>query len=60
MVRRSRRVKKIACPCCKNKRLFDADIESMVGIIKIKCPICKGVVAVSFHEKKVDVEKAIE
>lgn len=32
----------VACPCCKNKRLFDADPEAVEGIIKIKCPTCKG------------------
>ena len=29
----------VACPCCKNKRLFDADPDTE-GIIKIKCPVC--------------------
>ena len=40
----------VACPCCRNKRLFDADPDTE-GIIKIKCPICRSVVAVSFHKK---------
>lgn len=26
----------VACPCCKNKRLFDADPTAVEGIIKIK------------------------
>ena len=47
----------VACPCCKNKRLFDADPAAVEGIIKIKCPICKAVVAVSFHQKKVRTER---
>ncbi len=47
----------VACPCCKNKRLFDADPEAVEGIIKIKCPICKGVIAVCFRNKKVRAEK---
>ena len=47
----------VACPCCKNKRLFDADPETVEGIIKIKCPICKSVIAVSFHRKKVRTER---
>ena len=47
----------IACPCCKNKRLFDADPEAVEGIIRIKCPICKSVIAVSFHRKKVRTER---
>ena len=46
----------IACPCCKNKRLFDADPDTE-GIIKIKCPICKGVIAVSFHSKRIRTER---
>ena len=29
----------VACPCCKNRRLFDADPTAVEGIIKIKCPI---------------------
>ena len=47
---------KVACPCCKNKRLFDADPDTE-GIIKIKCPICRCVVAVSFHHKKIRTER---
>ena len=46
----------VACPCCKNKRLFDAD-PNTEGIIKIKCPVCKSVVAVSFHLKKIRTER---
>ena len=47
----------VACPCCKNKRLLDADPETVEGIIKIKCPVCKSVIAVSFHKKKVHAER---
>ena len=46
----------IGCPCCKNKRLFDADPDTE-GVIKIKCPICKAVIAVSFHHKKIHTER---
>ena len=46
----------VACPCCRNKRLFDADPDTE-GIIKIKCPTCKAVVAVSFHHKKIRTER---
>lgn len=46
----------VACPCCKNKRLFDAD-PMTEGIIKIKCPICKSVIAVSFHHKNIRIER---
>ncbi len=41
----------VACPCCKNKRLFDLKRGSK-GIVSIKCPICKAVVAVSLHDGK--------
>ena len=39
----------VACPCCRNKRLFDLKRGSE-GIVSIKCPICKAVVAVSLHD----------
>ena len=41
----------------KNKRLFDANPEETVGIIKIKCPLCKSVIAVSFRNQKVRTER---
>lgn len=47
----------VACPCCKNKRLFDADPGETVGIIKIKCPLCKSVISVSFLNQKVRTER---
>ena len=47
----------VACPCCKNKRLFDVNPEQVEGIIKIKCPICRAVIAVSFHKKKIRTER---
>ncbi len=46
----------IACPCCRNKRLFDADLNTE-GTILIKCPVCKSVIAVSFHMKKIRTER---
>lgn len=46
----------VACPCCKNKRLFDAD-PTTEGIIKIKCPTCRAVIAVSFHHKDIRTER---
>lgn len=46
----------VSCSCCRNKRLFDADLKTE-GIIKIKCPICKGVIAVSFHRKEIRTER---
>jgi uncharacterized protein YbaR (Trm112 family) len=47
----------VACPCCKNRRLFDADPSTTEGVIKIKCPMCKGVIAVSFHMKQIRTEQ---
>ncbi|MFR7662353.1 MAG: hypothetical protein ACLUZ0_04590 [Coprococcus sp.] len=47
----------VACPFCKNKRLFDANPETTIGVIKIKCPICKSVIAVSFQNQKVRTER---
>ena len=47
----------VACPCCKNKRLFDANPLSVVGTIKIKCPVCKSVIAVNFLQKRVRTER---
>ena len=46
----------IPCPCCKNKRLFDADPECE-GSIKIKCPICRQVIAVILHKNKIRTEQ---
>ena len=41
----------VVCSCGKNKRLLDADPETMEDIIKIKCPDCKSVIAISSHKK---------
>ena len=48
----------VACPCCKNKRLFDADPDTE-GIIKIKCPICRAVIAVSFIRRKFVLSESV-
>lgn len=48
---------RVSCPCCKNKRLFDAD-PATSGIISIKCPICKAVVCVTFKNREVTANKA--
>ncbi len=47
----------VACPCCKNKRLFDANPEKVTGTISIKCPICKSVVSVQFRNHEVRTER---
>ena len=46
----------VACPCCKNKRLFDL-LRGSKGIVSITCPICKAVVAVSLHDGKASNDK---
>lgn len=46
----------VACPCCKNKRLFDL-LRGSKGIVSIKCPICKAVVAVSLHDGRASSKK---
>ena len=28
----------VACPCCKNKRLFDADPEAVEALSKLNAP----------------------
>ncbi len=43
--------KHIACPSCKNKRLFDLSPGAgATGIVKIKCPICKNIIVVSLSD----------
>lgn len=49
----------VACPCCKNKRLFDL-LRGSKGIVSIKCPICKAVVAVSLHDGRASSNIIIE
>ena len=46
----------VACPCCKNKRLFDVDIYTE-GRIQIKCPICRGVIQIILHETRIRTER---
>lgn len=38
----------VACPTCKNKRLFDIDLHTE-GNIQIKCPKCRSIVRVKMH-----------
>lgn len=47
---------RVPCPCCRNKRLFDADPHTE-GNIQIKCPICKSVIEISLHNQKIVAEK---
>ena len=49
-------IKPIACPNCKNKRLFDATADT-IGTIVIKCPVCKNIVAVSIRNRRIRTEQ---
>lgn len=41
----------VACPSCKNKRLFDLSSGTgSTGYVKIKCPVCKSIIAVSLND----------
>lgn len=46
----------VSCPCCKNKRLFDVDPKTE-GCIKIKCSVCKEIVAIVFHNRDIRTER---
>lgn len=51
--------RKVACPSCRNKRLFDvASGESPEsGEIDIKCPVCKNVIRIIFNKNKIRTEQ---
>lgn len=42
----------VACPTCKNKRLFDIDLHTE-GNIQIKCPKCRSIVKVKMHKQEI-------
>ena len=42
----------VACPTCKNKRLFDIDLHTE-GNIQIKCPKCRSIVRVQVLEIRI-------
>ena len=46
----------VACPACKNKRLFDLAPETS-GSIEIKCPKCGNIVIVKVKNKKIRTEQ---
>ena len=48
--------KSVGCPCCKNKRLFDYNPET-VGEIEIKCQRCGMLIRVMMYAKKVRTEQ---
>ena len=51
--------RKVACPSCKNKRLFDiaGDGPPESGEIDIKCPVCKNVIRITFNKRKIRTEQ---
>lgn len=51
---------RVTCPCC-NKRLLDVE-ANMKGdnIIKIKCGVCKCLVAVSLHNQRIETKQTSE
>jgi uncharacterized protein YbaR (Trm112 family) len=50
----------VVCPCCK-KRLLDVDSNtSGDSIIKIKCGVCKCLVAVSLHNREINTAQTSE
>lgn len=46
----------VACPTCKNKRLFDIDLH-IEGNIQIKCPKCRSIVRVKMHRQEIHTEQ---
>lgn len=46
----------VACPVCKNRRLFDLSPETS-GMIEIKCPRCGKIITISIKNKKIRTEQ---
>lgn len=46
----------VACPTCKNKRLFDIDLHTE-GNIQIKCLKCRSIVKVKMHRQEIHTEQ---
>ncbi len=46
----------VACPCCKNKRLFDVNPKT-IGEIKIKCQICKSIIKITLYSEEIRTEQ---
>lgn len=49
-------IKQVACPCCKNKRLFDTTSDTE-GTIITKCQVCGSIVAASIHNGRIRTEQ---
>lgn len=41
----------VSCPSCNNKRLFDLE-RGAIGLVSIKCPKCKAVVAIKLQNTR--------
>ena len=46
----------VSCPCCRNSRLFDIDLETE-GHLQIKCPMCRAIVKIIVHDKIIHTEQ---
>ncbi len=46
----------VSCPCCRNGRLFDIDMQTE-GSMQIKCPICRSIVRIVLHNKTIHTER---
>ncbi len=46
----------VACPTCKNKRLFDIDLHTE-GNLQIKCPKYEAIVKVIMHRQEIHTEQ---
>ena len=53
-----KKAKRIACPYCSNKRLFDLTEEG-TGTVAIKCPACKRVVVIPLQNNNNMTRKII-
>ena len=51
--------KKIPCPCCRNKRLFDVMQDGQIGRteVDIKCPICRNLIRITILNKEIRTEQ---
>ena len=46
----------VSCPCCRNSRLFDIDLQTE-GHLQIKCPMCRAIVKIIVHDKIIHTEQ---
>ena len=55
----SGRYKKVSCPCCRNKRLFDVIQADQSGKtqVDIKCPICRNLIRITILNTEIRTEQ---